>query len=68
MKFIFMTWINLWCGTFKYQDPVEQQFRVNQLIQVLKKFKNGQLFPNKQDINNLLNHVITTTTNYSRHK
>jgi hypothetical protein len=29
MKLIFLTWINFWCATFNYQDPTEQQMRVN---------------------------------------
>lgn len=39
MKLIYMTWIILWCATFSYQDQIEQQFRVNQLLQVMIKLK-----------------------------
>jgi hypothetical protein len=28
-KVIYQTWIYLWCGTFKYQDVIEWEFRRN---------------------------------------
>lgn len=29
MKLIYMTWIDLWCSTFRFQDQSETVFRVN---------------------------------------
>ena len=71
MKLVYLTWINLWCGTFKYQDEIEWEFRRNQLIQVLKKLKspisqNGVNRSHHKLLDDLLIQIITTTTKYSK--
>ena len=34
---IFMCWLLMWCGTFKYQEKNEREFLAFQAIQVVKK-------------------------------
>lgn len=67
MQLIFISWINLWCGSFKYQHDIEQKFRLNQLIQVLQKMK--EPISNGQPINlaEIQFFLITTLTSYSNY-
>jgi len=61
----------MWCGTFEYQDDREQQFRINQMIQVLIKMKEQlkTMEPKHKYIkvlSGLLFQIIKTTYTYSK--
>jgi hypothetical protein len=66
MKLIYMTWIILWCATFSYQDQIEQQFRVNQLLQVMIKLKG--LLQSYKEKEELLMNLVLTTVKFARYK
>ena len=72
LQIVYITWIYMWCATFKDQDDREQQFRINQMIQVLIKMKDPILTMNSHQqaklLDDLLNQIIKTTFNYSKQK